>query len=117
MGCNDLQESLRCVRSQKGRKTDRRHFAWIWKKPGAARKSKSAEAVSNIRSDSPKWFKAGVEAALLAPTAMNQQKFTLTCHDSTVSAKAGNGFYTKIDLGIVKYHFEIGAGKENFDWK
>ena len=87
------------------------------KNQGATRKSKSAEAVSNICSDSPKWFKAGVEAALLAPTAMNQQKFTLTCHDSAVSAKAGNGFYTKIDLGIVKYHFEIGAGKENFNWK
>lgn len=26
------------------------------------------------------------------------------------------GFCTKIDLGIVKYHFEIGAGKENFEW-
>ena len=24
--------------------------------------------------------------------------------------------YTQIDLDIVKYHFEIGAGKENFQW-
>ena len=24
--------------------------------------------------------------------------------------------YTQIDLGIVKYHFEVGAGKENFEW-
>ncbi|WP_334303689.1 hypothetical protein [Candidatus Acetatifactor stercoripullorum] len=24
------------------------------------------------------------------------------------------GFYTKIDLGIAKYHFEIGAGTDNF---
>lgn len=24
--------------------------------------------------------------------------------------------YTIIDLGIVKYHFEIGAGKEKFTW-
>ena len=24
--------------------------------------------------------------------------------------------YTKMDLGIAKYHFEIGAGKENFIW-
>ena len=29
---------------------------------------------------------------------------------------AGMGFYTKVDLGIAKYHFEIGAGKENFCW-
>ena len=25
--------------------------------------------------------------------------------------------YTQIDLGIVKYHFEIGAGKEKFQWR
>ena len=24
--------------------------------------------------------------------------------------------YTQIDLDIVKYHFEIGAGKESFQW-
>ena len=53
---------------------------------------------------------------MLAPTAMNQQKFTLTYANGRVSAKAGSGFYTKVDLGIVKYHFEIGAGRENFSW-
>lgn len=84
---------------------------------GAERKSKSVEAVSNANAQSPDWFKAGVEAALLAPTAMNQQKFTLTYADGKVAAKAGVGFYAKMDLGIVKYHFEIGAGKENFTWK
>lgn len=64
----------------------------------------------------PDWFKAGVEAALLAPTAMNQQKFTLELNGNKVSAKPGMGFYTKVDLGIVKYHFELGAGIENFQW-
>ncbi len=83
---------------------------------GLPHKSKSAEAVSNITDDSPEWFRSGVEAALLAPTAMNQQKFTLTCKDNKVSAVAGLGFYAKLDLGIVKYHFELGAGKENFEW-
>lgn len=24
--------------------------------------------------------------------------------------------YTHMDLGIAKLHFEIGAGKDNFDW-
>ena len=24
--------------------------------------------------------------------------------------------YTQMDLGIAKYHFEIGAGKDNFEW-
>ena len=87
------------------------------KNQGVAHKSKSAQAVSNISDSSPEWFKSGIEAALLAPTAMNQQRFTLTYENGKVSAAAGLGFYTKLDLGIVKYHFELGAGKENFTWK
>lgn len=87
------------------------------KTQGVSRKSKSAEAVSNITPESPAWFKAGVEAALLAPTGMNKQNFTLTYANGTVLAKAGLGPKTKTDLGIVKHHFELGAGKENFQWK
>ena len=33
-----------------------------------------------------------------------------------VFAKSLGGFYSKVDLGIVKYHFEVGAGTENFRW-
>lgn len=83
---------------------------------GVAHRSKPASAVSNLTERSPAWFARGVEAALLAPTAMNQQKFTLTAEGNKVTAKPGFGFYTKMDLGIVKYHFELGAGKENFQW-
>lgn len=83
---------------------------------GVPHRSKPAGEVSNLGADSPEWFRAGVEAALLAPTAMNQQKFTLTRTGNRVAAKAGLGFYTKMDLGIVKYHFECGAGRENFSW-
>ena len=79
---------------------------------GLPRKSKTAEQVSNISEATPEWFKAGVEAALLAPTATNQQKFYLTYSDTGVTAKAGLGFYTKMDLGIVKYHFEVATGKK-----
>ena len=79
-------------------------------------KSKSASDVSNLTDDSPDWFKRGVEAALLAPTAINQQRFRLKLEGNKVSAKAGLFVYTKLDLGIVKYHFELGAGKENFEW-
>ena len=61
-------------------------------------------------------LRAGAEAALLAPTAMNQQKFLFTLDGNKVSAKAGFGFYTKIDLGIAKYHFELGAGADHFEW-
>lgn len=84
---------------------------------GVAHKSKAATDVSNLTDISPAWFRTGVEAALLAPTAMNQQKFILTQEGNTVTAKSGSGFYTKLDLGIVKYHFEVGAGKENFSWR
>lgn len=86
------------------------------KTQGVAHKSKAVEAVTRAEGSTPDWFRAGAEAALLAPTAMNQQKFTLTLSGNTVSAKAGLGFYAKVDLGIVKYHFELGAGKENFTW-
>lgn len=86
------------------------------KTQGAAHKSKAAEAVSDVAADSPEWYKRGLRAALLAPTAMNQQKFKFTRAGERVSAKAGLGFYTKLDLGIVKYHFELGAGRENFSW-
>ncbi len=81
------------------------------------RKSKSLEEISDVKVDSPMWYKRGLEAAMLAPTAMNQQKFFFSIVDGKVVAKPGRGFYTEMDLGIVKYHFEIVAGKENFEWK
>lgn len=81
------------------------------KTQGEAHKSKAVEQVSNAGADTPDWFRCGVEAALLAPTAMNQQKFTFTYADGIVTARAGVGFYSKIDLGIVKYHFDAASGK------
>ena len=86
------------------------------KTQGVAHKSKTFEEVTQATGEVPAWFRVGVEAALLAPTAMNQQKFLLTLSGSQVTAKAGVAFYSKVDLGIVKYHFELGAGKENFSW-
>jgi hypothetical protein len=68
----------------------------------------------------PEWFRAGMEAALLAPTAVNQQKFKFVLHEGNkVEAKTSFSMvgYTHIDLGIVKYHFEEGAGKDNFEWR
>lgn len=78
---------------------------------GVAHKSKSIGSVSNISADSPEWFKKGVEATLLAPTAMNQQKFYFEYENDIVKATAGTGFYTQIDLGIAKYHFNVASGK------
>ena len=77
---------------------------------GVAHVSKAAEAVSGGE-NAPDWFRAGVEAALLAPTAMNQQKFFFAYQpDGTVKATTKGGFYTKVDLGIAKYHFEAVSG-------
>ena len=87
------------------------------KTSGTAHKTKSPAEVSNVTPASPQWFKDGVDAALLAPTAMNQQQFKLTLDNDAVEAKALRGVCAKVDLGIVKYHFELGAGKENFHWK
>lgn len=83
---------------------------------GVQHKCKPVEKVSVNYATAPEWFKKGVDAALLAPTAMNQQKFTFACENGKVSAKAGVGSYSKVDLGIAKYHFEVAAGKENFAW-
>ncbi len=85
---------------------------------GVPRKSKTPAEVSNITDDAPAWFRRGVEAALMAPTAMNQQKFYFTRNGRRVSARAGRiGTCLKIDLGIVRCHFELGAGRENFEWE
>lgn len=82
---------------------------------GVPHKSKPIEAVSNCTTTSPEWFRSGVEAALLAPTAVNQQKFFIKLlPDDTVSITASRGFYSKVDLGIVKYYFELGSGKHIF---
>ncbi len=90
---------------------------------GSNHKIKTVEQVSNASEITPLWFKRGVEAALLAPTAVNQQKFSFEyvgMKDNRHQVRAKKGFsmigYTQMDLGIAKYHFEVGAGKEHFDW-
>ena len=84
---------------------------------GTAHKSKAITDVSDYKPGDPEWYRAGLEAALLAPTAVNQQKFRFERHGDTVTAKvAGFGFYTRIDLGIVKYHFELGSGRDKNCW-
>lgn len=90
---------------------------------GRKHKCKSVEDVSNAGVSTPEWFEPGVRAALKAPTAVNQQKFYIEyagVKDGRHSVRARRLFsvvgYTSMDLGIVKLHFEIGAGKDNFEW-
>lgn len=84
---------------------------------GVPHKSRPMEDLCQVRGEMPAWFRSGMEAALLAPTAVNQQKFRLTLAGNTVQAESTGGFYSKVDLGIVKYHFETGAGRDQFTWK
>lgn len=79
---------------------------------GMTHPTKTFEEVTEVNGETPQWFKEGVEYALSAPTAMNQQKFKIILNDEEVSFTSGAGFYTKLDLGIVKYHFELGSNKK-----
>lgn len=92
---------------------------------GVSHKVKSPKEVSNASDITPRWFNNGVKAALLAPTAVNQQKFHFEFvgfdgegKKPKVIAKKGTSLvgYTQMDLGIAKLHFEIGAGKDNFEF-
>ena len=104
------------VKLQKGEKIIIVISLGIGKTNGKERKSKTIYQVSNASDNSPKWFIDGVNSALKAPTAINQQQFYFKLKDGVVYAKKGLGFYAQMDLGIAKYHFEVGANKENFKW-
>lgn len=89
---------------------------------GKTHKSKPISRVSTAPANVPAWFEQGVASALLAPTAMNQQKFHFEYVEQAngskplVRATTAWGTQVDVDLGIAKYHFEVVAGKENFDW-
>ena len=79
---------------------------------GAARKSKSVQDVTENGSDQP-WFRKGVEAALKAPTAVNQQKFQFSMKNGEPFIRVkGLGSCTRVDLGIAACHFEMASGKK-----
>lgn len=90
---------------------------------GSPSKSVSPEVISKQYAEAPQWFKDGIDAALLAPTAINQQKFRFDLKSlgeqgekPLVRAHSKRGPYSKMDLGIAKLHFEVGAGPDSFDW-
>lgn len=78
---------------------------------GSFHKSKDLSKLCGVsEKDMPAWFKEGIDAALLAPTAMNQQKFFITRDGEDALIKPGFGPMTKLDLGIVRYNFEVASG-------
>lgn len=81
---------------------------------GIAHKSKPMEQLCAVSEKMPNWFKKGMESVMLAPTAMNQQKFLFSLVGENATVKSTGGFYSKVDLGIVQYHFEVGSGRKIF---
>ena len=89
---------------------------------GVPHKSKTPDQVCPSYNDAPVWFQRGVDAALLAPTALNRQPFSFSLSGTDdegtplVSAHVKRGAFTQMDLGIAQCHFEIGAGAAPFAW-
>ena len=90
------------------------------KTQGKVRKTKSIEELSTVEcGQRPAWFDASMEAAQLAPTAMNNQHFhiTLRSDGKTVCIEAPHGSLDRIDLGIVKRNFEEAANELGAEWR
>ena len=82
---------------------------------GVQHKLKPASEVSAYEGVAPQWFNNGVEAALLPPTALNKLSFFVKGQGNKVALTYKEGAFAGVDKGLVKYHFELGAGKENFE--
>lgn len=82
---------------------------------GKPHKSKSMDSLCTPCREH--WFTAGMQAAILAPTGLNKQNFFIEADGNTAAIRTkDNSPLSQISAGIVKYHFEIGAGPENFSW-
>lgn len=82
---------------------------------GKPHKNCFIDSIFRLRGDMPSWFMEGLQCALYAPTAMNQQKFRfILLENNQVKTENRARVCGEIDLGIAKYHFEIGAGDASF---
>ena len=78
---------------------------------GLKRTTKPMEKLCNVpEKEMPGWFKNGMKAAMMAPTAINQQKFYVELDGEEVTITSKPGPFSKVDLGIVKYNFEAASG-------
>jgi len=86
--------------------------------PGRAHTSRPLEKLGGVRGGGPMpdWFRHGLEASALAPTALNQQRFHFELDGETVRATPGLASYAWVGLGIAKLHFETGAGEGGWHW-
>ena len=80
---------------------------------GVKHKSKPVSKLCNVSEEEmPIWFKNGMVAAMMAPTALNQQKFYVTLDGEDVIITAQKRPFAKVDLGIVRYNFEAVTGRK-----
>lgn len=83
---------------------------------GKAAKHKPSIELCTAAEPIPDWFIKGVKAARRAPTAMNKQNFHFTLLDDNKVQLESKGSCAKLNAGILKYHFEAGAGTNHFTW-
>lgn len=114
--CGGLYNRSEARKNAPGLKTQGVIAVGFGQSAGVPHKSKAATEVARYEGDWPRWFAEGVEALLLAPTAMNRQAFDARGIGDTVSIACDNGAFSEVDRGIGTYHFELGAGKDNFKW-
>lgn len=83
---------------------------------GVPHKSKRPEKISTYDGVTPRWFQEGIDFLLYAPTAYNKQDFIVKGNENRVSLRSESKSFGKIETGIGKYYFELGAGKDTFEW-
>lgn len=125
MGLNTCWVAIMARKKSKAKLTDGKKIrvgmaVGYGKTQGKPRKTKPVSELSVVESaPAPAWFSTAMEAAQLAPTAMNNQNFriTLRADGKTVKAEATKtGGWNMIDLGIVKRNFEEAASERKADW-
>lgn len=91
-------------------------------RPGRPHRSKPVEELGLVEdgdyAEAPEWFRHGIFAVSLAPSALGKQpfRFTLLADGRTVRAEALDGVQPEICLGIAKLHFKLAAGSGSFVW-
>lgn len=82
------------------------------------RKTKSAEEMYDADGPVPDWFQTGMAAVQKAPSAVNRQPVKFHYRDGTATATTDHldDRMRRLDFGIAKRHFEIGAGGGKWEW-
>ncbi len=84
---------------------------------GMHRHDKTKESLSESEAPVPEWFRLGMDAVYLAPTARNLRPFIFKYKNGQAAASITKPTETAmIDLGIAKLHFELGAGGGSWEY-